>query len=722
MASFVPVDRLAGGPGALVLIGAITHRRLLVRHRLFVGEGGYTDVRLATTPHAQLVEQHPPGEDPGEDQLIAEGCGKGEGCGGGEDHSGGDLGPSRRHLVKEGDEEMPAVQWSDWQPVEETPDQIDPDQEIDRQPDETEKGAKLSGDHPHPAGQEKPACRTGCGHQRPPPRWELAVGDPPTGEAAKSVELHFDVGPEPSSGEGVAQLVDHDRHEDDAHPYRHDIEPGEPAEPAQGEGDQQEGWVNGDRYVKETERRQPGHDGRSWAVTHGPPPVTLARMHDDLRAAVAADMPRLQELLFDLVRMESVSAHGHDPAKVREAGERIVALLDDAGFDNAQLLESSQGHPAVFAERPAPAGAPTILLYAHYDVQPTGPLDEWETGPFQPFEKDGRIYGRGASDDKSGVVMHLGAVAAHGDDLPVGVQIFLEGEEEAGSGGLTEILEKHSEMIRPDVIVIGDGGNWAVGVPGILTRLRGVVGVKLELRTLASAVHSGQYGGVVPDALMALSRLLTSLHHDDGTVAVPGLIDEELEGAQPYPEQQIRDETGAVDGLQMIGKGSLSSRLWSRPSVSVLAIDAPPVAEAINQLVPVARAKVSMRIAPGQDADSALQALKDHLEANVPWGASLDFYYEESGDATTLDVDNFAVEAWKEAFTEAYGTETVEMGAGGSIPFIATFRDLYPDAPILVVGCGDPTSAIHAPNESQDIGDLEKATLSEAIAFRLLAQ
>jgi cysteinylglycine-S-conjugate dipeptidase len=444
-------------------------------------------------------------------------------------------------------------------------------------------------------------------------------------------------------------------------------------------------------------------------------------MHDDLRAAVAADMPRLRQLLSDLVRLESVSAPGHDPAKVRQAGETIVAMLDEMGFENAQLLESSAGHPAVFAEKPAPAGAPTLLLYAHYDVQPTGPIEEWETGPFEPFEKEGRIYGRGASDDKSGVVMHLGAIAAHGDTLPVGVQIFFEGEEEAGSGGLEEILEKYSDMIKPDVIVIGDGGNWQVGVPGILTRLRGVVGVKLELRTLGAALHSGQYGGVVPDALMALSRLLATLHHDDGSVAVPGIVDEDLEGAKEIPEAQIRAETAPVAGLELIGNGSLSSRLWSRPSVSVLAIDAPPVAEAINQLVPVARAKVSMRIPPGQDAASALQALKDHLLANVPWGAKLDFLYEESGEATTIDIDNYAVEAWKEAFSEAYGAETVEMGAGGSIPFIATFHELYPDAPILVIGCGDPTSAIHAPNESQDIGDLEKATLSEAIAFRLLS-
>ena len=445
-------------------------------------------------------------------------------------------------------------------------------------------------------------------------------------------------------------------------------------------------------------------------------------MHEDLRSAVASDMPRLKELLAALVRMESVSAHGYSPEGVRGAGEAIVDLLDEAGFANSQLLESSSGHPAVFAELPGPEDAPTVLLYAHYDVQPPGPIEEWETGPFDPVERDGRLYGRGASDNKAGVVMHFGATAAFSGQPPVGIQVFLEGEEEAGSEGLAEILEKYSDLLRPDVIVIGDGGNWEVGTPAFISSLRGIVGVKLEVRTLSSAVHSGQYGGLVPDALMALSRLLASLHDDEGRVAVPGILSEEVVDSPEVTEEMAREQSGAVDGLELIGEGSIPSRLWTRPAISVLALDAPPVAEAINQLVPVARAKVSMRIPPGQDTAAALEALKKHLEDNVPWGAELSFFYEESGDATILGSDNFAVGVWKEAFREGYGREAVEMGAGGSIPFISTFADLYPDAPILVVGASDPTSAYHAPNESQDLGDLERAVLSEAIALRLLGE
>ncbi|HEY7468215.1 MAG TPA: M20/M25/M40 family metallo-hydrolase [Acidimicrobiia bacterium] len=443
-------------------------------------------------------------------------------------------------------------------------------------------------------------------------------------------------------------------------------------------------------------------------------------MSDDLRAAVAAEMPRLQDLLADLVRLRSVSAPGYDKGVVRAAAERIAGMLEEMGYQGTQLLEADGGNPAIFAEIPAPEGAPTLLLYAHYDVQPPGPEAEWETEPFEPVVRNGRMHGRGAADDKGGIVMHLGAVAAHGGRPPVGVQIFLEGEEEAGSESLPGILDRYAHLLEPDAIVIGDGGNWAVGVPAFLTSLRGIVGVSFQLRTLKAAVHSGQYGGLYPDALSAMARLLASLLDDEGNVAIPGLVAGEKEGPE-ISEELAKELTGVLDGVEQIGTGSIPSRLWTRPAISVLALDAPPVAEAINQLVPVARAKVSLRIAPGQDTAAALQALKDHLVANAPWGTTVEFLHEEAGDATTLGTDNHVVDAWTEAFLEGYGVEPVFMGAGGSIPFISTFAALYPDSPIIVIGTSDPTSSYHAPNESQDLGDLERAVLSEAIAFRLLA-
>jgi acetylornithine deacetylase/succinyl-diaminopimelate desuccinylase-like protein len=416
-----------------------------------------------------------------------------------------------------------------------------------------------------------------------------------------------------------------------------------------------------------------------------------------------------------------VSAPGYDPTPVRLAAETIVGMLDEAGYRNARLLEVDGGNPAVFAEIPAPEGAPTLLLYAHYDVQPSGPAHEWETDPFEPVERDGRLYGRGSADDKGGLVMHLGSVAAHGGKPPVGVQLFFEGEEEAGSQSLEAILEKYSHLLHPDVIVIGDGGNWEVGVPAFLSSLRGIVGVSFELRTLEAAVHSGQYGGVFPDALIAMVRLLATLHDDDGNVTIPGLVGGEVEGLE-MPEELLRRQTRVVDGIEQIGTGSIASKMWTRPAISILALDAPPVSEAINQLVPVARAKVSMRIAPGQDTGAALDALKRHLMENAPWGSKVEVFHEEQGDASSLETDTFAVAAWSKAFAEAFGAEPVLMGAGGSIPFIATFKELYPEAPILVIGTSDPTSWYHAPNESQDLADLERAVLAEAIAFRLLAE
>ncbi len=343
-------------------------------------------------------------------------------------------------------------------------------------------------------------------------------------------------------------------------------------------------------------------------------------MYDDLKAATAAVMPRLVSVLSDLVAMPTVSAPGYDQYPVQEAAQQIVEMLDEWGFENSQLLEVEGGNPAVFAELPAPEGAPTVLLYAHYDVQPTGPIDDWETKPFEPVERDGRLFGRGSADDKSGVVMHMGAVAAHGSNLPVGIQMFFEGEEEAGSESLVAILEKYSELLKPDVIVIGDGGMWSVEVPAYITSLRGIVATTFELRTLAAPVHSGQYGGVYPDALIAMARLLASLHDDEGNVLIPGLVSDEMEGL-PIPEDLARTLTGVVDGVEQIGSGSIASRLWSRPNVSVLALDAPPVSEAINQLVPASRAKVSMRTAPGEDTAAALARPRDPPCRQRPMGS-----------------------------------------------------------------------------------------------------
>lgn len=443
-------------------------------------------------------------------------------------------------------------------------------------------------------------------------------------------------------------------------------------------------------------------------------------MHDDLRNRVSELFPQLQTTLADLVRIPSVSAPSYPPEPVRRSAEHIAELLGAAGCHDVQLLEHPGAHPAVFGQIPGPAGAPTILLYAHHDVQPPGPAEEWLTGPFEPFEKDGRLYGRGASDDKSGVIMHLGALGAFEGKPPVGVKVFIEGEEEVGSTHLEDFLESYASLLASDVIVIADAGVWRVGRPALFTSLRGVTACVVELRTLKSAVHSGGFGGAFPDALMALCRLLATLHDEQGNVAVPGLVAEESDPLD-LTEQELRVAAGALDEVELIGSGGLTSRLFTKPAISVLAIDAPPIDQAINQLVPVARAKVSMRIAPGQNGPAAVAALRSHLEQNVPWGAQLTITDEGYGDAFKLETKGTVYDAFRQSMVEAWGVEAVEAGVGGSIPFVASFSERMKGAPILLIGAGDPSSSIHGPNESQDLGDLEKAVLAEAIALRLLA-
>jgi acetylornithine deacetylase/succinyl-diaminopimelate desuccinylase-like protein len=443
-------------------------------------------------------------------------------------------------------------------------------------------------------------------------------------------------------------------------------------------------------------------------------------MHEELRTAVANYFPELKAILSDLVRIPSVSAASYPAAEVRRSAEAVAGKLREAGCANVQLFDYPGGHPAVFGEVIGPARAPTVLLYAHHDVQPPGPAEEWQSPPFEPVERDGRLYGRGASDDKSGIAMHLGTLAAFGGEPPVTLKIFIEGEEEAGSANLPRMLEDHSDLLRSDVIVIADAGMWRVGIPALTTSLRGITACVVEVRTLGSAVHSGQFGGVFPDAITTLCRLIASLHDEGGNVAVPGLTAYEV-APLDLTEEEVRQQMSTVPGLKSLGDGEWTSRLWTKPAISVLAIDCPRIDDAINQLVPVASAKISMRLAPGQNGAEAEAALRRHLEANTPWGAEVMIRSDGVGDAYALAADGPAYAAFRQAMREVWGTEPVDIGAGGSIPFVAAFSEKMPGAPVILIGAGDPTSAYHAPNESQDLADLQKCVLAQTIALQLLA-
>ena len=436
----------------------------------------------------------------------------------------------------------------------------------------------------------------------------------------------------------------------------------------------------------------------------------------DLETRVSDLFPGLQQTLMDLVRIPSVSATGNPPEQVRRSAEAVRDLLAGAGASDARLLELDGAHPAVFASVDGPESAPTVLLYAHHDVQPSGPSEQWETAPFEPAVRDGRLYGRGASDDKSGIVMHVGTLRAFDGEPPVNIKVFVEGEEEIGSAHLSGFLDAYGDLLEADVIVIADAANWRVGQPALTTSLRGLVSCVVEVRTAERAVHSGLYGGAFPDAIIALSRLIASLHTDDGDVAVAGLTSAESPPLD-LTEDEIRAAMGTVPGLEQLGSGNLTSKMWTKPAISVLAVDAPGLDQAINQLVPVATAKVSMRIPPGQSPDDAMNALRSHLIEHAPWGAQVTVTGVESGSAFQLETEGPASDAFRQAMETVWGTEVVHQGVGGSIPFVADLSARFPDAAILLTGAGDPTSAIHAPNESQHLGDLEKSVLAQCLAL-----
>ncbi len=430
-------------------------------------------------------------------------------------------------------------------------------------------------------------------------------------------------------------------------------------------------------------------------------------------------LPSVRRDLEDLIRIESVWADPARRGEVRRSADAVAGLLSDAGFGDVQIV-SEGGAPAVIARHPAPPGAPTVLLYAHHDVQPEGDPVQWHTPPFEPTERDGRLYGRGSADDKAGIATHLAAFRAHGGNPPVGVTVFVEGEEESGSPSLSRLLAAHRDTLASDVIVIADSDNWSTEVPSLTVTLRGLADCVVEVATLDHGLHSGLWGGVVPDALSVLVRLLASLHDDDGNVAVEGLHEATAADVDFSPDR-VREETGMLPGVQEIGTGTVPQRLWAKPAITVIGIDTTPIEKSSNTLIPRARAKVSMRVAPGGDAAEHLAALTRHLETHAPWGAKVTVTPGDLGQPYAIDTTGPVYDAARAAFRQAWGTEPVETGIGGSIPFIAEFAKTFPQAKILVTGVEDPATQAHSVNESLHLGVLEKAAISEALLLANLA-
>jgi acetylornithine deacetylase/succinyl-diaminopimelate desuccinylase-like protein len=444
----------------------------------------------------------------------------------------------------------------------------------------------------------------------------------------------------------------------------------------------------------------------------------------ELRDRIAADMPRVVEELARLVRIPSIGHPGHDPANVRASAEATRDILAGAGLADTRLLELEGGHPAAFGQSAGPDRGPSLLLYAHHDVQPEGPADGWTSPPFEPVVRDGRMYGRGAADDKSGVVIHAAALRAlglhEGAAPPVTVKVLVEGEEECTTAHLPDLVRGNADLLRADVAVVGDGGNYRNGLPTLGTSIRGVTDCIVAVRVLPQAQHSGTYGGPIPDALTILCRMLATLHDDDGNVAIPGLRRFEWTGTQ-VSEEELREESGVLPSVRMIGTGSISERLLSAPAVSVLGIDAPSVDESSNQLVPWARARVSLRLAPGDDAEAARDRLGTFLHDAEPWGADVEVSANEAGMGYIVDTTTPAYHAATAALAEAYGRDVVDMGSGGSIPLVPMLAETFPGIAVLIWGAMDERSHIHSVNESVDLQEIERIALAEAMFIQNLA-
>jgi acetylornithine deacetylase/succinyl-diaminopimelate desuccinylase-like protein len=441
------------------------------------------------------------------------------------------------------------------------------------------------------------------------------------------------------------------------------------------------------------------------------------------REKVSARFPRTLSLLSELVRIPGIAWDAFPAENLEQSSQRVADALRELNvFELVEIRRAEVGGvvgaPAVVAHRPAKNGRPQILLYAHHDVQPPGDLADWKTPPFQPTVIDGRVFGRGAADDKAGIVAHITAIEVLrdmvGPDFELGISVFIEGEEEAGSPTFRKFLEENKDTLSADVIVVADSANWTTTTPALTTTLRGLVSQVVEISTLDHAVHSGMYGGAVPDAMTAMIRLLSTLHDETGNVNVFGLKQGKASDLD-YTDEMLVKDAGLLSGVSQIGTGSILDRIWTKPSITVIGMDSVSVAHSSNTLLPNMRAKISMRIAPGEIPQEALTLLRSHLEANVPFGAKLTFGDIEIGKPFADENQGWAKELASTCLGAAFGQGSVDIGIGGSIPFIADLLDVFPKAQILVTGVEDPDSRAHSPNESVHLDTLRSAIVAESL-------
>ena len=440
----------------------------------------------------------------------------------------------------------------------------------------------------------------------------------------------------------------------------------------------------------------------------------IATRATDLMPGVLAD-------LETLVRIPSVAFPGYPAEPVEQMASTTLQLFRDAGFTDARLMDVPSGYPPIYGEIKGPEGSPVVVLYAHYDVQPAPAEQGWTSDPWTPTRKeDGRVYGRGAADDKSGLVTHLGTLRVFDGRPPCTVKLILEGMEETESN-LEAFVEAHPELFACDLFVICDMGNLRVGEPALTTALRGDVACIVTVRTLEHPLHSGVFGGPAPDAMMALARLLSTLHDDDGNVTVEGVSQTVWDGAD-LSEDDLRSSADVIDGVGLTGTGPIGSRLWARPSVNAIGLDMTSIAASSNVLIPEARAKISMRIVPGSEPAAELDALVRHLESHAPWGAKVEVQRTKAAPPFLCRTDGPGYAAARDALSQAFGRPAGEAGCGGSIPLLRTLQQAAPDAEFVLWGPEDvAASRIHASDESVDLTEIEKLIVTQALLLQRLA-
>ncbi len=440
--------------------------------------------------------------------------------------------------------------------------------------------------------------------------------------------------------------------------------------------------------------------------------------------------------LIELSKIASVSADPYPKAEVRRSAEAVRDAMKAAGLDNTKLLEIPGAHPYAYGEWLGAPGKPTLLLYAHHDVQPPGRDAHWKSPPFTPTMREGRLYGRGVADDKAGVVIHLAAIKAWlatAGKLPCNVKLIVEGEEEIGSDHLEACLLEHKEMLRSDVIVLTDTANLEEGLPSLTYRLRGLVNVFVEVAALDHPVHSGMLGGPVADPVQAMAKILATLSDEHGAVAIPGLLEqvkppsalERTEIAKlPFDDAKFRSDAGVLAGVHEVGEAGFSvyEKMWVRPAITVIALEASPILGSSNQIVPSARARISLRIVPDMVPETCAQLIVDHVKKVAPWGVQLRVEVESTGSAWMCAPEGPAFEAARRALAKGFGREVAFIGAGGSIPFVGPFAEAFGGAPALLVGLEDPLCNAHSENESLHIGDWKKAMRGAVFLYEELAK